>query len=621
LGRLVDHRKQQEKVLFSLILAVIVIMLTLYLWLVDRHVAKPAQRASYLADVIDNAQRVAKFGTWDWESKGEKHFWSDGLYKILNLESDYIPSLQQFLNALHEDDRERVKSVINGAIVERSPFELEARLRLAGDRVRVVQIRGQVSEAKHDHNVRMTSIIYDVTEQKESEKRLTYLANYDILTGLPNRNLFHDRLKHAMAQSERSKKQVGLLYLDLDHFKSVNDALGHQIGDLLLIEASDRITHQIRGSDTAARLGGDEFTVILEQVENIQQIVPVAENILSALNEGYNIEAHEVFVSASMGITLYPADGDDVDGLLKNADAAMYLAKEQGRNTYHFFTEELNRLAQEKLTLKNSLRMALERDEFYLQFQPQIELSSGRVIGAEALLRWSPNQNPVSPARFIPVLEETGLIVKVGQWVLEQACITAKQWQDQKGYKDFRIAVNLSARQLHQANIVEIIKESLTSSGLAAEYLEIELTESTLIDESISQKNLQQLERLGVNIAIDDFGTGYSSLSYLKQYSVDVLKIDRSFIQDITHDSDDDAVTSAIVALSHKLGMKVIAEGLETPEQYKLLRQASCDQAQGFFVGRPMVKHYFEQWMGEYFDEKSHVAYWRFSNDPVTEPG
>ncbi len=607
------QREQQEGILFVMILVVLGLSFALFVWMMDKNIVKPAERATHLADIIDNAQRVAKFGSWDWDSNEDNHYWSDGLYRILGLDFDKIPSQQQFLCVLNEEDRPRVAEAIDQALKSHSPFELEARVRLADGTERVVQQRGQVTKSAKDGRVRMTSIVYDITERKESENRLAYLANYDAVTGLPNRNLFQDRLKHAMAQAERSRGHVALLYLDLDHFKSVNDALGHQAGDKLLVEAAQRIKKHIRTADTAARLGGDEFTIVIEQFENNAQIAIVAEHVLEALNKSYQINNHEVFVSASMGITLFPDDGRDVETLLKNADSAMYLAKDQGRNTYHFFTEELNRKAQQRLHLENSLRMALDREEFQLHFQPQIELSSGRVVGAEALLRWTPGQDMISPARFIPVLEETGLILPVGEWVLEQACKTAVDIQNQ-GFADFRIAVNIAARQLQQADIVSRVQSILDSTGLSPEYLELELTESTLIDESISKKNLQKLEAHGIRLAIDDFGTGYSSLSYLKQYSVDVLKIDRSFINDISKDRDDDAVTSAIIALSHRLDMKVIAEGVETVEQLEFLKKYNCDQAQGFMIGRPMIAHKFMHWMKGYCDSEMKAARWNLSS-------
>ena len=606
-----EERLQEESLLTIALLSSLAVALLLYVLLIDTNVAKPAERASQLAEVIQTAEQIAKFGTWDWDPNTDEHYWSEGIYNILEIDpKEQQPSNISFLNALHEDDRERVKKALNRAIADQSLFEIEARVRLPGNRERVFQQRGQVSTNPQSGNIRMTSIIYDITERKESEKRLAYLANYDTLTNLPNRHLFKDRLDHAIAQAERLGSELAIIYLDLDHFKSVNDALGHHAGDQLLIEAASRIKQFIRSSDTAARLGGDEFIILIDQFENSSQIAAVAEHILYQLNRVFYIEGNEIFVSASMGITMFPSDGNNYETLLKNADSAMYMAKEDGRNSYHFFTEELNRIAQDKLKLENGLRMALERDEFELYYQPQVELETGRVIAAEALLRWLPNQNMVSPARFIPVLEETGLIVDVGEWVLDEACKTVKAIHS-SGFDTFRIAVNLSARQLRQADLPQTISSILGKHEIDARFIEIELTESTLIDERISKTNLEKLEQLGVNLAIDDFGTGYSSLSYLKRYEVDILKIDQNFIADINVDKDDDAVTSAIVALSHKLDMQTVAEGIETLEQLDFLKRTQCDIGQGFLIGRPMPIRQLLQWLEDHVDQNLGTAAWR----------
>ena len=606
-----EERLQEESLLTIALLSSLAVALLLYVLLIDTNVAKPAERASQLAEVIQTAEQIAKFGTWDWDPNTDEHYWSEGIYNILEIDpKEQRPSNISFLNALHEDDRERVKKALNRAIADQSLFEIEARVRLPGNRERVFQQRGQVSTNPQSGNIRMTSIIYDITERKESEKRLAYLANYDTLTNLPNRHLFKDRLDHAIAQAERLGSELAIIYLDLDHFKSVNDALGHHAGDQLLIEAASRIKQFIRSSDTAARLGGDEFIILIDQFENSSQIAAVAEHILYQLNRVFYIEGNEIFVSASMGITMFPSDGNNYETLLKNADSAIYMAKDDGRNSYHFFTEELNRIAQDKLKLENGLRMALERDEFELYYQPQVELETGRVIAAEALLRWLPNQNMVSPARFIPVLEETGLIVDVGEWVLDEACKTVKAIHS-SGFDTFRIAVNLSARQLRQADLPQTISSILGKHEIDARFIEIELTESTLIDERISKTNLEKLEQLGVNLAIDDFGTGYSSLSYLKRYEVDILKIDQHFIADINVDKDDDAVTSAIVALSHKLDMQTVAEGIETLEQLDFLKRTQCDIGQGFLIGRPMPIRQLLQWLEDHVDQNLGTAAWR----------
>lgn len=604
------ERAYEERALTITLLAALTVSLLIYMILVDSNVAKPAERANQLAEVIQTAQEIAKFGTWDWDSKSDQHYWSEGIYSILGIDpKEQLPSKNTFLHALHEDDRERVNKTFNQAIEDHSLFEIEARVRLPANKERVFQQRGQVIHNPKSGVLRMTSIVYDITERKESEKRLSYLANYDTLTTLPNRHLFKDRLDHALAQAERNKNEVALIYLDLDHFKSVNDALGHHAGDELLVEAAMRIKKFIRSSDTVARLGGDEFIILIDQFEDSSQIAAVADHILYQLNQVFHIEGNEIFVSASMGITLYPDDGKDFETLLRNSDSAMYLAKEDGRNSYHFFTEELNRIAQDKLKLENGLRMALERDEFELYFQPQIELASGKIIGAEALLRWLPNQNMVSPARFIPVLEDTGLIVEVGEWVLNEACKTVN-FIHAEGFDSFKIAVNLAARQLRQADLPQTIRNILKYHQLDPKFIEIELTESTLVDERISKNNLEKLEQLGVYLAIDDFGTGYSSLSYLKRYDVNILKIDRSFISDINVDKNDDAVTSAIVALSHELDMQAVAEGIETMEQLEFLQRIKCDIAQGFLIGKPMPTRQFMQWLQDYKQAGQNIAVW-----------
>lgn len=557
---------------------------------------------------------AAQEGLWDWDISSGVVEYSPGWKRILGvtgMTNDY----EFWENRIHPEDKDRILSSLREHLAgETEIWSEEHRLYHAEGKWLWVYGRGKVVSRDADGKpLRMIGTMSDITERKTSEERLAYLANYDTLTGIPNRNLLQDRLRHAMSHADRKQHKVALLFLDLDHFKAVNDALGHQSGDELLIEAVARIKRHIRETDTLARLGGDEFMIILEDFKSAAQVASIATHILTLLNEKFIIGGQELFVSASMGITYYPDDGKDTETLLKNADTAMYLAKEQGRNKYMFFTEELNRKAQERLRLENNLRMALEREEFHLNFQPQIDLSSGHVIGAEALLRWAPNQDFISPARFIPILEETGLIVPVGHWVLEQACRTAREWQT-KFKTQFRIAVNLSPRQLQQVDIVERVKEILTTTQLQPQFLEIELTESVLIDTSISKENFIRLEQLGVKLAIDDFGTGYSSLSYLKQYAVDVLKIDRSFIQDLNQDKNDDAVTHAIIALAHELDMQVIAEGIETIEQLQFLRKSQCNQGQGFLIARPMTKHNFDQWFAGLPVDTNRRSYWELTS-------
>jgi diguanylate cyclase (GGDEF)-like protein len=433
------------------------------------------------------------------------------------------------------------------------------------------------------------------SELQHRGETLARLANYDVLTGLPNRCLFQDRLAHAMLQTERKQGRLALLFLDLDRFKSINDALGHPAGDELLRMAAARIAGMVRQGDTVARLGGDEFTVLLEGLPSADHAALVADKILRALEPPFALGGRETFVSASIGITLFPDDAADAAGLLRNADSAMYRAKEQGRGNYQFFTAELNRRAQQRHALESSLRGAHMRGEYALHFQPQVCLNSGRLLGAEALLRWRHGERWVPPSEFICVLEETGLIVPVGAWVLEQVCEHARRWSEQ-GLHDLRLAVNLSARQFQQGNLARMIGDVLSRTGLPAQRLEVEITESTLLDVKLSSDVMDALQVMGVRLSIDDFGTGYSSLSYLQRFSVNTLKIDRSFVHGVTLDDNDAALTAAIIKLAHSLGIAVVAEGVETQAQREFLAARGCNIMQGFIVTHPLPAEAFLAW-------------------------
>ncbi len=429
----------------------------------------------------------------------------------------------------------------------------------------------------------------DVTQQRQNEDRLTRLASVDSLTGLPNRSVFNDRLEHAIHKLQRNSGRLAVFFIDLDHFKHINDSLGHKAGDALLCEVSRRIRSCVRESDTVARLGGDEFTVILEDITSAQYVGRIAEKILTTTALPYMIDNVEVNISPSIGISLFPADGRDVDMLIRNADAAMYYAKNAGRNNFQFYSAEMNAEAANRLALETSLRRAVEQNEFYLQFQPQIELSSGRVIGVEVLLRWHTEQwGNVSPARFVPVLEDTGLIGIVGEWVLRETCTVFMANRNELP-DDFVMAVNLSGRQFKGSRLVSYIRYLLDETDMPAGNLELEITESLLMDNTDSAiDTLRDLSSLGITLAIDDFGTGYSSLSYLKQFPLNVLKIDRAFIHDLTVDKDDAAIVGAIMAMADSLGLQVVAEGVETAEQLTYLEQKNCQRAQGFYFSKAL---------------------------------
>lgn len=429
----------------------------------------------------------------------------------------------------------------------------------------------------------------DVTQQRQNEERLTRLASIDSLTGLPNRGVFNDRLEHAIHKLQRNSGRLAVFFIDLDHFKHINDSLGHKAGDALLCEVSRRIRSCVRESDTVARLGGDEFTVVLEDITSAQYVGRIAEKILTTTSLPYMIDNIEVNISPSIGISLYPADGRDVDMLIRNADAAMYHAKNSGRNNFQFYSAEMNAEAANRLALETSLRRAVEQNEFYLQYQPQIELATGRVMGAEVLLRWHTEQwGDVSPARFVPVLEDTGLIGVVGEWVLRETC-TVFMANRHVLPDDFVMAVNLSGRQFKGSRLVSYIRHLLAEIDMPAGNLELEITESLLMDNTDSAiGTLRDLSGLGITLAIDDFGTGYSSLSYLKQFPLNVLKVDRAFVRDLTVDKDDAAIVGAIMAMADSLGLQVVAEGVETAEQLAFLEQKHCQRAQGFYFSKAL---------------------------------
>jgi diguanylate cyclase (GGDEF)-like protein/PAS domain S-box-containing protein len=419
------------------------------------------------------------------------------------------------------------------------------------------------------------------------EERLSHVAQFDSITGLPNRRLFHDRLLQAMARARRRKSTLALIFLDLDGFKEINDTLGHKAGDRLLRVVGARLKHSLREGDTVARLGGDEFTVILEDLHDRDEAVGVAHKVLGALAKPLTLEKQEFAVTASAGLTVYPEDTRNVETLLKNADTAMYYAKDRGKNNLQSYTPLMTTLKRERITLENQLRRALECDELFLQYQPQVDLQQGGIVGVEALARWQhPELGVVPPGRFIPLAEKSGLIVPIGRWALATACAQGVAWQ--ASTRPVRIGVNVSARQF-RGDLFQTVVAALSSSGLDAQWLELELTESLLMeDPETARATLLKLKGLGVKIAIDDFGSGYSSLSYLRHFPIDRLKIDQSFIRDLVTSPDDAAIARAIIALGHTMNIRVVAEGVETPEQLAFLRDNGCDVMQGFLYSEPV---------------------------------
>jgi diguanylate cyclase (GGDEF)-like protein len=446
-----------------------------------------------------------------------------------------------------------------------------------------------------------STVVEDISRRKQIEEELLHLANHDALTSLPNRSLLLDRLGQALLFAGRAKGQVAVMLIDLDRFKNINDSLGHDVGDKIIVEIARRLSACVRAGDTIARLGGDEFVLIRPDVPREDAVAIMAQQILEALARPMSIQGHEFYPTGSIGVSMYPKDGQDGPTLLKNADTAMYRAKDAGRNNFQFYAHEMNSRALDRLKLETGLRRALEREELVLHYQPQMNIASGRVTGAEALLRWEPpGQATVFPGDFIPIAEETGLIVPMGQWVLRRACEQKRQWHDAGLFPDLRIAVNLSARQFKQQDIVKMVSQTLEDTGCRPEWLELEITESVVMESpEAAAETLHKLSAMGVHLSIDDFGTGYSSLNYLKRFPIDALKIDKSFVRDISVDADDAAIAKAVIALAHSLKLLVIAEGVETAEQLDFLRAQDCDVMQGYFLGRPMTVQKFELFMRE----------------------
>jgi diguanylate cyclase (GGDEF)-like protein len=446
------------------------------------------------------------------------------------------------------------------------------------------------------------SIRYAI-QHKRSEERIRRMAYYDPLTNLPNRSLFHDRLRQAVAHGERHSLNMAVLFLDLDNFKRVNDTLEHRIGDLLLQEVAERLSGCLRSSDTVsrqsaetasstvARLGGDEFTILLPEIDSMDCVARVARRILNVVAKPFRLEGHEVFVTGSIGIAVFPDDGRDMDTLLKNADTAMYHAKEHGKNNFQFYKRSMNASAFERMTLENDLRKAIEQDEFMLYYQPRLDLPTGKICAMEALIRWNnPERGVVSPADFIPLAEESGLIIPIGEWVLRSACRQLNIWQRNEAPEMLvAVSMNISGKQFRQESLVQTIERILQDYDIEPDKLEVEITESVMMKNAeLTMTTLERLKEMGVRLSMDDFGTGYSSFNYLKRFPLDVIKIDKSFVKDVNNNEEDAAIVRAIIAMARSLKLRVIAEGVETPDQLRFLQENGCDEIQGYLLSPPV---------------------------------
>ena len=539
---------------------------------------------------------------WDWHLPSGRLTLSQRWCELLGHDSqDLSNTLADFWQCLLDEERPDIERALNDCIAGRSIYLHEHRMRRKDGRLIWVQDRGRVVERDEaGQPVRMVGSVGDITDKKHAQDLIWHQANFDSLTGLPNRNMFLDRLRHEAAVCDRTGQSMALLMLDLDEFKEVNDTLGHAWGDVLLQETAHRLKQCVRDIDTVARLGGDEFTLVIGGLTDTRTdphtVARVTEAVLQAVSQPFRLGADLVYVSGSLGVTLYPDDCRDVDVLLKNVDQAMYGAKRQGRNCCQYFTPSMQRVAQERMRLIADLRPALKGGQFHLCYQPIVDLASGVVCKAEALLRWThPVRGPVSPAEFIPVAESIGMIHELGDWVFHEATRQTARWRESR--PDFQVSVNVSPLQF-QNNRLDLAgwREHLAQQGLDGHSVVLEITEGLLMEAGpqVTQQ-LLQIRDAGIQVALDDFGTGYSSLAYLNRLDIDYIKIDRSFVCNLEADSPDLALCEGIVMMAHKLGLKVVAEGIETEQQRALLQAAGCDHGQGYLFSRPVVAEVFDR--------------------------
>jgi diguanylate cyclase (GGDEF)-like protein len=529
--------------------------------------------------------------------------------RLLGLCLDTGPiTYEQFLSPIISYEKERVQQEIENSLHLNKSFRINYRVILPDGSQRYILNHGEILYDEKGNPEIMLGAIQDVSELREAEEEIHRLAFHDSLTGLANRMLFLDRLTMEVTSAKRKEQLFALLFLDLDQFKRVNDSYGHHIGDLLLKDVAENMKKCIRSTDTnaifthqhpetiIARIGGDEFTILLSDIKTPENAALVSRRIIDAVSSTYNLEGHEILMTTSIGIAIFPVDGNESEILLKNADSAMYQAKTAGRNNYQFYDERLNTEAIERAVIEQDVRMALERDEFVLYYQPQIEFSTGKIVGAEALIRWlHPVKGMVPPDRFIPIAEGSGLISSINEWVIKSVCKQSSQCSSQ-GYKTLRLAVNLSGHQFLSQKFIEVVKDNILARNVDPQNIKLEITENTILqnaEDSIAI--LEQMRDHHISVVLDDFGTGYSSLSYLTSFPVDTIKIDRSFVMGCTRQTKNMLIIKATIAMGHSLGMKVIAEGVETREQFDILKGLGCDEGQGYYFSPPIPPDEFEK--------------------------
>jgi diguanylate cyclase (GGDEF)-like protein/PAS domain S-box-containing protein len=573
----------------------------------ERKRSEEALRTSQLQ--LLEAMDLAHIVYWEFDLVAQVYVFNDPFYALYGTtaeqEGGYLMSREDYAKRfIHPDDitlyhqfRRENASKPDTAL----PADLEHRIIRRDGEVRHILIRGRTVKDDSGRIVRKYGANQDITERKLAREKIQYLATHDVLTGLLNRSMFSQLLNHSIQTAQRYQRQFALVFLDLDRFKIINDTLGHDAGDLLLQAIAGRLKGPLRAADIVARLGGDEFGILIEEISNSNQVATVARKILTNVIKPITLMGQECRVTASIGICMYPKDAEDERSLMKSADMAMYLAKEEGKNNYQFYSKNIQSKSLERLSIETNLRLALEHNEFSLHYQAKVDFKTNTITGVEALLRWqNPYLGSVTPMQFIPVAEETGLIIPIGKWVLKTACAQNVAWQKQ-GLPAVCMAVNLSLQQLMDGNLISDIRAALNDSGMAPNQLELEVTESMVMhnpERAIAV--LAKIKSMGVRLAIDDFGTGYSSLAQIKRFPVDTLKVDRSFIRNLPQDAEDKAITEAIIAMGKTLSLTVVAEGVETVEQMNFLKDHSCDEMQGFYFSKPIMPEQFADLLREH---------------------
>ena len=554
----------------------------------ERRRARDALEASERR--LAEAQRLARMASFECNFDTDEMLWTPGAEQVIGLPEALLPrTFRGHVSLLHADDRAALDDAYGSLVSEQRPYEIEYRLLTGEGRVRWIRERGYYLPAEGALPSRLCGLVFDISATKEAHDRIQYLAWHDTLTGLANREQLQDVLLQRLAMAREAGQQLALLFVDLDRFNTINDSLGHHVGDELLQTCAQRLRDAVRSSDVVGRLGGDEFVVVLGGIDSTDTVARIAAKLLERIAAPMLIQGRELHVTASLGISVYPKDGTTASELMRHADAAMYQAKARGRNTHCFFSEALNARLSERFEIESQLRLALVRRELSLHFQPQFQSDGVRLIGFEALLRWqTPQGRWIPPDQFIPVAEESGLIQPIGDWVLEEACSHWQQWREQYG-ADIRVAVNLSAIQLRDRGLLARIRQLTERFDMPPGALELELTEAVAMhDPGASIELMKQLRELQVSLAVDDFGTGYSSLAYLKTLPIQRIKLDRSFVKDMEHSPDDQAICRAAIQMAHSLGLEVVAEGVETEAQRDFLTHHRCDLMQGYHLGRPM---------------------------------